>query len=64
MKASTQRFVMRASVAAVQGVLAALAFIPAAYASDEDPAERAQNQRISHHPVNEGKVACSDCHNP
>ncbi|MGZ5080297.1 MAG: DmsE family decaheme c-type cytochrome [Usitatibacter sp.] len=26
--------------------------------------ERAQNQRISHHPVNEGKVACSDCHNP
>ncbi|MGZ5642649.1 MAG: MtrB/PioB family decaheme-associated outer membrane protein [Usitatibacter sp.] len=42
MKASTQRFVMRASVAAVQGALAALAFIPAAYASDEDPAERAK----------------------
>ena len=26
--------------------------------------ERAQNQHISHHPVIEGKVACSDCHNP
>lgn len=26
--------------------------------------ERAQTQRISHHPVQEGKVACSDCHQP
>jgi len=25
--------------------------------------QRAQLNRISHHPVNEGKVACSDCHN-
>jgi DmsE family decaheme c-type cytochrome len=26
--------------------------------------ERAQTHRISHHPILEGKVACSDCHNP
>jgi len=26
--------------------------------------ERAATHRISHHPVLEGKVACSDCHNP
>ena len=26
--------------------------------------ERSQTLRISHHPVQEGKVACSDCHNP
>ncbi|MGZ5036144.1 MAG: DmsE family decaheme c-type cytochrome [Usitatibacter sp.] len=26
--------------------------------------ERAQTHRISHHPINEGKVVCSDCHNP
>jgi DmsE family decaheme c-type cytochrome len=26
--------------------------------------ERAQTHRISHHPVNEGKVVCADCHNP
>lgn len=26
--------------------------------------ERAQGLRISHHPVQEGKVACSDCHQP
>ena len=26
--------------------------------------ERAQANRISHHPILEGKVACSECHNP
>lgn len=26
--------------------------------------QRSQVSRVSHHPVNEGKVACSDCHNP
>lgn len=26
--------------------------------------ERAQTMRISHHPVQEGKVGCSDCHQP
>ena len=26
--------------------------------------QRSEAQRISHHPVLEGKVACSDCHNP
>jgi len=26
--------------------------------------ERAQTHRISHHPILEGKVVCSDCHNP
>lgn len=26
--------------------------------------QRAQMQRISHHPVPEGKMACSSCHNP
>ena len=26
--------------------------------------QRSEGQRISHHPVAEGKVACSDCHNP
>lgn len=26
--------------------------------------QRAQVSRPSHHPVNEGKVVCSDCHNP
>lgn len=26
--------------------------------------ERSQTLRVSHHPVQEGKVACSDCHNP
>ena len=26
--------------------------------------ERGQSLRISHHPIQEGKVACSDCHNP
>ncbi|MDH4230046.1 MAG: DmsE family decaheme c-type cytochrome [Nitrospirota bacterium] len=26
--------------------------------------QRAQMRRPSHHPVREGKVACSDCHNP
>jgi DmsE family decaheme c-type cytochrome len=26
--------------------------------------QRAQSKRISHHPIKEGKVACSDCHNP
>ncbi len=25
--------------------------------------QRAQENRISHHPIGEGKVACSDCHN-
>lgn len=25
---------------------------------------RAQTQRFSHHPIREGKVNCSDCHNP
>jgi DmsE family decaheme c-type cytochrome len=25
--------------------------------------QRAQEKRISHHPIGEGKVACSDCHN-
>lgn len=25
---------------------------------------RAQTQRFSHHPIREGKVICSDCHNP
>lgn len=27
-------------------------------------AVRAQNQRFSHHPIRDGKVTCSDCHNP
>ena len=27
-------------------------------------AERAQASRMSHHPILEGKVVCSDCHNP
>jgi DmsE family decaheme c-type cytochrome len=26
--------------------------------------ERAQASRVSHHPILEGKVVCSDCHNP
>ncbi|MFZ5511193.1 MAG: DmsE family decaheme c-type cytochrome [Pseudomonadota bacterium] len=26
--------------------------------------QRAQVGRLSHHPIKEGKVACSDCHNP
>jgi DmsE family decaheme c-type cytochrome len=26
--------------------------------------QRAQERRISHHPIKEGKVICSDCHNP
>src|SRR5206468_13135318 len=26
--------------------------------------ERAQTQRFSHHPITEGKVVCSECHNP
>ena len=26
--------------------------------------QRAQSHKISHHPINEGKVVCSDCHNP
>ena len=26
--------------------------------------QRSEGQRISHHPVAEGKVSCSDCHNP
>ena len=26
--------------------------------------QRAQEHRISHHPIKEGKVVCSDCHNP
>jgi len=26
--------------------------------------QRAQEHRISHHPIGEGKVVCSDCHNP
>lgn len=26
--------------------------------------QRAQTSRSSHHPIREGKVACSDCHNP
>jgi DmsE family decaheme c-type cytochrome len=26
--------------------------------------QRAQVSRVSHHPVKEGKVGCSDCHNP
>jgi len=26
--------------------------------------QRAQVNRPSHHPIKEGKVACSDCHNP
>jgi len=26
--------------------------------------QRAQAHRISRHPINEGKVACTDCHNP
>lgn len=28
------------------------------------PVIRAQNQQFSHHPIREGKVVCSDCHNP
>jgi DmsE family decaheme c-type cytochrome len=26
--------------------------------------QRAQSKQISHHPIGEGKVVCSDCHNP
>jgi DmsE family decaheme c-type cytochrome len=26
--------------------------------------QRAQSARFSHHPIREGKVSCSDCHNP
>lgn len=26
--------------------------------------KRAQSRKRSHHPINEGKVVCSDCHNP
>ncbi|NOS96258.1 MAG: DmsE family decaheme c-type cytochrome [Methylotenera sp.] len=26
--------------------------------------QRAQSRKMSHHPIGEGKVACSDCHNP
>jgi len=26
--------------------------------------QRAQSHKISHHPIGEGKVVCSDCHNP
>lgn len=26
--------------------------------------QRADSKKMSHHPMNEGKVACSDCHNP
>lgn len=26
--------------------------------------QRAQSNKISHHPIGEGKVVCSDCHNP
>src|SRR5450830_720538 len=26
--------------------------------------QRAQSKKISHHPIGEGKVVCSDCHNP
>lgn len=26
--------------------------------------QRAQTHKFSHHPITEGKVACSDCHNP
>ena len=26
--------------------------------------QRADTKKISHHPIGEGKVACSDCHNP
>jgi len=26
--------------------------------------QRVQTSRLSHHPIQEGKVACSDCHNP
>jgi DmsE family decaheme c-type cytochrome len=26
--------------------------------------QRAQSQKTSHHPIGEGKVICSDCHNP
>lgn len=26
--------------------------------------QRADARKISHHPINEGKVVCSDCHNP
>jgi DmsE family decaheme c-type cytochrome len=26
--------------------------------------QQAQSYRFSHHPINEGKVTCSDCHNP
>ncbi len=26
--------------------------------------QRAQTRKFSHHPITEGKVACSDCHNP
>ena len=26
--------------------------------------QRADSKKISHHPIEEGKVACSDCHNP
>jgi len=26
--------------------------------------QRAMGYRLSHHPVTEGKIACSDCHNP
>jgi DmsE family decaheme c-type cytochrome len=26
--------------------------------------QRADGKKVSHHPVAEGKVACSDCHNP
>lgn len=31
---------------------------------DCHPVVRAENQRFSHHPIREGKVVCSDCHNP
>ena len=31
---------------------------------DCHPVVRAQNQRFSHHPIRDGKVVCSDCHNP
>jgi DmsE family decaheme c-type cytochrome len=26
--------------------------------------QRAESDKVSHHPIDEGKVACSDCHNP
>jgi predicted CXXCH cytochrome family protein len=33
-------------------------------ASPATPRERADSFKYSHHPIREGKVVCSDCHNP